>query len=268
MNSVKLNVLLIVLFFGVALPSSAQLLIGPTGGLNYSWVRYDDVEERSRYKVTPVLSYHAGFNVSFRVQKRFFLHTSLIYSKKGKIIENKVDDQSLRNEVVYNYIELPILYTVEYKIKAKGNKEFKMYFGMGPNISYWLGGKGTFYNSELRDDLFEQPRGYKIVFGKDPEKVGQNEMVIQSANRLQLGINFSAGFVFEPIHLRQVMLTLRYELGHSYLSRTSQGAFSNVLLYQDNLQVRNQGFRISLAYLIDLRTSHRKKGKSTFDKSR
>ncbi|MEO8471717.1 MAG: hypothetical protein ABI477_05965 [Chryseolinea sp.] len=60
------------------------------------------------------------------------------------------------------------------------------------------------------------------------------------------------------------MVTLRYELGHTYLGK-SDGNF-NQTYFQDPLQSTNQGFRISVAYLYDLKTSDRNKGRSTIDK--
>jgi hypothetical protein len=238
--------------------------VGPSVGVNYSWITFDEKENKDYYKVTPVPGFHAGVNLSFKVRKRFFLHSSLIYSQKGKIVEGK-DDPDLRNKVTYSYIELPILYTVEFKMHAKNNREYKIYLGAGPNVSYWLGGRGTFYNSELREG-FQDERKYRIAFKKNLEEIDDKEMGIEQANRVQLGLNISAGFVFEPIQRQEVMLTFRYELGHSFLSRSGDGRFSNVFSYEDDLQVRNQGFRISLAYLIDLQTDQRKKGKSTIDK--
>jgi hypothetical protein len=261
---VKVRLLLIFLFLGFTEVSFAQVLIGPSVGINYSWTTFDDKDNKALYKVTPVIGYHAGFNFSFRVRKRFFLHSSLIYSTKGKLVEGRPNsDPDLRNKVVYKYIELPILYTVEFKMKAKDNREFKVYLGAGPNLSYWLGGRGTFYNGEIGEEIYEGERKYKIAFGKNFEETDKSHMGVKEANRLQLGLNLSAGFVFEPIQHQEFMLTFRYELGHSFLSRTSDGTFGNILTYQDDLQTRNQGFRISLAYLIDLKTDQRKRGKST-----
>jgi hypothetical protein len=54
---------------------------------------------------------------------------------------------------------------------------------------------------------------------------------------------------------------LRYELGHSFLSR-SNGTFVPTY-YEDVLQSRNKGLRLSLSYMIDLQVEKRKRGKST-----
>jgi hypothetical protein len=60
---------------------------------------------------------------------------------------------------------------------------------------------------------------------------------------------------------------MRYELGHSFLSRTTDGTFIPTY-YKDVLRSRNKGLRLSVSYLIDLRTEDRKKGKSTIKRSR
>ena len=60
------------------------------------------------------------------------------------------------------------------------------------------------------------------------------------------------------------MFSVRYEFGHTYLAK-SDGNFLDTYFY-DPLKSRNQGFRISLSYLVDLKTEERKKGKSTIDK--
>jgi len=83
---------------------------------------------------------------------------------------------------------------------------------------------------------------------------------------LQLGLNISAGVVFEPIQYQKVMVTFRYEAGHSFYSREGTGVVPKATDYVDDLKVRNQGFRLSFAYLMDLKTEDRKKGKSTIKK--
>ncbi len=260
----KVKAFLIFLFIVFVDTAVAQVLVGPTVGVNYSWVTFGDKDQKETYRVKPVIGYSAGFNLSFRVRKRFFLHSSFIYSTKGKIIEAKEESQMLSNKVIYRYLELPLLYTVEFRTKLKGGKEFKWYFGAGPNISYWLGGKGTFFNSELAEKIPAEDINYRISFGKTEFEISENEMGVERPNRIQLGLNLSAGLVFQPMYNQQFMLTVRYELGHSYLSRTKDGSLYSIGQYNDDLQVRNQGFRISLAYLIDLRTDQRKRGKSTF----
>jgi hypothetical protein len=245
---------------------SAQILVGPVAGGQYSWISYDDKENKDLYKIKAVPGFHAGLQLSFLVRKRFYLHTSFLYSTKGKIIEGK-EDALLKNEVRYKYIDVPIVYTVDFRAKIGRIKEFKYYLGIGPNIGYWLGGKGKFYDTNLSEAGIFEAREYDIVFEKSPEETEANEMTVQDPNRIQLGLNLAAGIVFEPIAFRKVMFTVRYELGHSFFSRTSDGVFADTY-HKDILRSRNQGLRISLAYLIDLQVETRKRGKSTIDRKR
>jgi len=249
------------LFFGfIASEVPAQILIGPTAGPNFSWTNFDDDQARDIYNVRPVAGFHGGVMVQFRVQKRFFLNTSLIYSTKGKIVKSEIDPL-FRNQATYKYIEMPILYTAEFKGTFGGGREYKWYFGAGPNISYWLGGKGSMTSGDLGEQSIDE-LPYKVVFGKDPETIDAEEMTVVDPNRMQLGLNVAAGFVFEPMGYQKFLLLFRYELGHSFMSRTTNGVFEPVF-YQDDMRIRNHGLRISLSYLIDTKIAERKKGKST-----
>lgn len=246
----------------------SQVLVGPIAGVNYSWTSFGDKDLKDDYEVSPVVGYHVGGHLAFKVRKRFFLHSSIIYSTKGKNM--KADDDDLRLKLRYKYIEMPIVYTAYFK-GTIGQKQFKYSLGVGPNISYWLGGKGTFENTDTHE-FHNGPSSIipiKIVFNRDPGTATENEMIVQKPNRVQLGLNFTAGFLFEPARYREVVLTLRYELGHSYLSRESDGVFSSTFpSYSETQKIRNQGFRVSLAYLIDMKVEDRKKGKSTIDRRR
>jgi hypothetical protein len=127
-----------------------------------------------------------------------------------------------------------------------------------------MGGRGKITSSDLIEQNIDELE-YKIVFKKTEAEQQNDEMNVADPNRMQLGLNLSAGIVFEPIGNQKYMLTARYELGHSFYSRTSNGTLKQTIEYEDVMQVRNQGLWISLAYLIDLKTDQRKRGKSTID---
>lgn len=260
-KDVKYKAPLFVLLIFLCEAASAQILIGPTAGPQVSWVSFGDKDYKDTLSVKPHVGFHAGFNLSFRVRKRFFLHTSFIYSTKGATIEGR-RDPFLKDKFKYNFIEIPIMYTYEIKMHVGPNKEFKWYLGAGPNLSYWLGGKGTLSSSSL-DEKYINEMDYDIVFG--PKEAGEEDLFVADPNRIQLGLNLSGGFVFEPMGYQKIMLTVRYEMGHSYLS-DQMGIFYKDDEYYSVLRSRNNGVRISLSYLVDLKTETRKKGKSTIKK--
>ena len=181
---------------------------------------------------------------------------------KGRKIEGKADPL-LHNRARYNYMEMPLIYAVDFKGRV-GGKQFKYYVGAGPNVSYWLGGKGKLYNSDLDEsaDYASRDLEYDIVFRKAPGEASASEMNVEAPNRFQLGLNVASGIVFEPSARERILLLLRYEFGHSFLSRTGNGIFQPTY-YEDVLQSRNKGLHLSVSYLIDLKLQDRKRGKST-----
>ena len=228
---------------------------------------YDNKEYKNDYSVHPTLGWHAGGSLAFRIHKTFFLQTSVLYNQKKKVMDGETDEL-FSHKVKYQYIDSPILFTKEVKAKLGRDKYYKWYLGVGPNISYWLGGKGVLKNSDLNENAVNPPNydlPYHIIFYKTPEEVVQGEMNVEKPNRFQLGLNFSAGLIFEPVDLNKFMITARYQLGHSFMSEKSSGDFGlpGQLNYEDDLRIRNHTLALSIYYFIDLKTSERKRGKST-----
>jgi hypothetical protein len=268
-NKVRFILTIALAFFCVE--SFSQILIGPVIGGHSNWVSFKDDEVKDQFQQNTYWGYSAGASCSFRVQKKFFLQTTILYSRKGKTLKEKSSkllyDGDFSNKVKYNYLEMPILYTAEFKGKLgkKSNREFKWYLGAGPTVSYWLGGKGVLTDGDL-EEISVSSLPYKITFGKNSEDVKAGEMNVSDANRIQLALNVSAGLILEPVGFNKIMVAARFEFGHSYFSRTSDGYFGGFdgdLYYADELQVRMQSMSMSLYYYIDLKTDQRKKGKST-----
>ncbi len=244
-----------------------QVLIGPSIGGQLNWISFDDSGYKDKYPTTGTIGYQAGASVSFRMVKKVFLQTSVQYGQRKKKYSSK-EDPMFSNEVRYNYIDIPILFTKEFRMTVGKNKHYNIYGGIGPLVSYWLGGKGRIAGSELNENGINPPNydlNYKIVFGKSDENVAQDELNVKNANRVQLGLIFSGGLVFEPANFNKFIFTLDYRLGHSFFSKDTDGQFGlpGVLFYEEELQSRFQGIGCSLHYFIDLKTEDRKKGKST-----
>jgi hypothetical protein len=260
--------LLILLGFFIFSYCEAQVYVGPMAGGQVSWTKFDNKELYDSYGVKPVVGYHAGANISLKVRNRFFLHTSILYSTKGRKIDGR-QDRMLTNKARYDFIDVPIIYAVDFRGTFRGRKEFKYYFGAGPGVSYWLGGKGELYNSDLDEnaDYASRDLEYSIAFKGENAEIAPDEMVVSEPNRVQLSLNVATGLVFEPAANQRILVMLRYELGHSFLSRGSNGIFAPTY-YEDVLQARNKGVRLSASYMIDLQVEKRKRGKSTIKQGR
>ncbi|WP_202855121.1 outer membrane beta-barrel protein [Fulvivirga marina] len=248
-----------------SIDSLGQILIGPRVGGQMSWVSYDNSQVKEYYDIEPLYGYFGGFTVAFRVRDRFFLQTDFVYSRKGKVIEGTGDasksDPELEYRSITHHFDLPIVYRMDFKGSFGENLGFKYFVGLGPNISYWWKGNGTLKSGELLESHIEELE-YDVKFGGTNENDDPSILVIEDANRVQLGINFATGLVLEPTGGGVYIVDFRFELGHSYLYKESPAQFSNIT-FVDPVKGRNMGFRLGFAYLLDTKVAQRKKGKST-----
>jgi hypothetical protein len=257
---VKSKVILVVIAsFIFCIKTYSQILVGPVAGANYSWVSYSKINQSGNYKSSGVFGYHIGAQGTFKVRNRFFLHSSILYSTKGKDVNSKDSDYHVT--ATYSFIDVPLIYAIDFMGSTKGGKQFKYFLGVGPNVSYWLGGSGKFSNVETIETIYTPTINYSIAFKKNIDELPYNKMNVGTPNRIQLGLVFETGIQFEPQPRQRIKFSLRYELGHSNLSKDSDGQLPGIL-GTDELQANNQGFRFSVAYLYDTKISDRKKGKS------
>jgi hypothetical protein len=225
---------------------------GVKGGLQYSWTRLDDPTQQGVVRSHPIPGFNVGLVAAFEVKKRYFLHTELLYSTKGKNVLG-ITDASLQNRVIYRYIDLPMLYNIQFKktLNSATLKQFKWYIGAGPIFSYWLGGSGTVNNSELEENGLPAI-DYKLKFGSRGDDLREiNTVYVSDANRLQVGFNLGGGILLEPVSGRKIMVDVRLEIGHSWLGKKNSTDYVLPATYKDNLQSSNMGLRLSCAYLFE-----------------
>lgn len=226
---------------------NAQVSIGPKVGTRVSWLNYDD-RDKEEFKTKPFFSYSNGVTTTLKVRKRFILQADLVYSRHGKKVQG-VSDPTLVNTGIYHYINTPILYRIDFK-DALWKREFKWYLGAGPDVNFWLKGNGRLSAVELYEVDIDEVK-YDIKFESYPANPDENLLYIENANRVQLGLIFASGLVFEPRPNQSILVELRFEWGHSYLAK-GQGIFSDVIAYQDDLRARNIGAQLSVSYMIQL----------------
>jgi len=245
-------------------PCNGQIIrVGVKAGPQLSWFKSDDPKYRAVADIKPVIGFHAGAVISFKVKDRYFLTTELIYSQKGKVATGKVDPD-LNDKVTYHHIDLPVLFAYHFKGHIAKTREFKWYVNAGPNISYWLGGRGVIESGDIKENHLSEVK-YKIKFGERPNNNDIDILYIKEAQRLQFGMNVGAGIILEPGGNRKVMVDLRYEIGHTRIGTPESSQFLVAADYQDNLKGRNKGLRLSIVYLLEFstRSADINKGKST-----
>ena len=244
--------------------TSAQIIrAGFKAGPQLSWFTVDDPTFKTVAKVHPMVGFHAGAVLAFKVKDRYFLNTEYIYSQKGKNVTGKIDP-NLNDKVIYRHIDIPILFSMHFKGKLAKTRQFKWYINAGPNTSYWLGGKGVVKAGDLIENGIPELK-YKIAFGTRPDHNNPDILYIKDAKRLQFGMNVGGGILLEPGGKQKVMIDFRYEIGHTRIGTPESSQFLIPSDYQDNLKGRNKGIRLSIVYLIEFSSDKKElnKGKST-----
>ncbi len=257
----------IAIFFSSVLTSNGQLLIGPKVGVQLSYTSFEDKTNLEKVEVKPLLGWNAGAAIAVEMKKRYYLHFEIIYSLKGKITEGILDER-FRNQSFNHHIDVPIFFKTDFKARVGKKNIYRWYGGVGPNISYWLRGNGFIESSDIDEDFLNTKIKYNVVFGDQPTDLGSpNSFYVPRANRLQLGLNFGTGLVFEPFNGQRLIIDFRYELGHTFLAQDA-GFFGGGIATTEDLKSRNSGFRVSTAYLFNTKIEQRRKGKSTVNKNK
>ncbi|MDN5202487.1 porin family protein [Fulvivirgaceae bacterium BMA10] len=263
-------VILVWFFCFTAISAKAQLSVGPKVGVQAFQSFFSSSESKDLYKSKPHPGFTGGLAALVEVSDNFSLRFELAYAQKGKKIEGRSDSQ-LKNVARYNHIELPILFTRRFIAKSsKGGYEW--FLAIGPNTSYWLGGKGELESSELTFEYAVQTLNYDIDFNLDRPfgLSGDNVTNIKEPNRIQLGLNFGGGFIFKPNKTNTIVVDLRFEWGNTFIGKKDAVVeFPYVFFdYMDDIRATNSGVKLSIAYLFDLKLDQLKRGRSTNDNSK
>lgn len=236
--------------------NKAQVYVGAKAGARTSWLQYDNFTG-DEYDRKLFFGYSAGLTAAIKVQKRFTLQLDVMYAQNGKRI-NGISDPSLQNNAQYHYLNTPVVYKLNFK-GALGDRSFNWYVGAGPNVNFWLGGKGVLKSVELQEENIDELE-YNIIFADMPATPEFGGLYYNDINRVQVGLIVSTGLVLEPFPGQFLTLDLRYEWGHSYLAE-GEGRFTNVTAYRDNLTARNQALQLSVSYVFDIINKGKKEKK-------
>ena len=241
------------LVFFIVLCSSfmafGQVEIGLRVGANASRSIFDDDVYKefqdSKYK----LGFLGGIVAIFENNKndKYALQTEFYYSKIGRHVVSS-GNTFAENTATYDYLNLPVMFRMRFKYQY-----IDWYLLFGPQLNYWLGGKGVFDTYDGSRDVINS-YSYKINFDEPIDDIEYINMA--STNRLQLGLSVGIGLLYEINDADRVALDLRYYFGHTYMGER-QGGEIPVLGLTDNFESTNQSLELTLIYTVDIFTKIR-----------
>lgn len=235
-----MRVVVFFLFIILAYPGNSQhILLGPKMGIQASKAVFDDKEYDETYKSLLTATYHMGVVSNIKVTDLFSLQTEVLYNQTAKKIKGEA--YHLNNTERYHLITVPLLLRTTLR---HGYNQY--YLNVGPNLSYWIGGRGNVRTEEL-DDHGLQELSYLLRFGDGANSLGVYH--VAEPNHVLFGLDIGGG-VMLPVMNQFIMLDLRYTWAHTNLGKTD-AKYMDFLYYKSNHAHANQVFTFSVAYLFE-----------------
>lgn len=232
-------------------------MAGPKLGIQAYTVSYQLNSEKDQFDPKVKFGFNAGVEFNIPLVENFNLNPEINYTQRGRKIYGQETGWTI-NEV-HHYIEFPLIlnYQIESRIKKLGPIKnigpFTWFFGIGPNMSYLLGGYGTLETQGNTHD-------YKISF--EGNEGDYNYMTFQDVNRWQWGLDFNIGVMSPLKNNKNLVTTLRFTYGHTALGE-ADGSSMPILGFTDNLDHSYRVLNLSFAYLFGMDVGLLRKGKST-----
>ena len=147
-----------------------------------------------------------GFMGKYQFTDGFAFKSGLEYQQKGRSYEENGSDRSNRLQ----YLNLPMKGEFSAGENAGFNKGQRIYFAVGPYLSYLLDAEGTIENIDI--DLNKDTKNFDFGLGFE---IGFEFPVLKD-NALQLGLNYDMGLI-------EVYQTDDYKNLHNKLASISLG---------------------------------------------
>lgn len=226
----------------ITISGFAQTFVGIKAGANATLAKFESDVYEKFYDVNFKPGFTAGGVFLIENKEKYGLYAEFLYSMKGKSVDSHANNY-VSNVAKYHYLDFPILFRMKFN-----QPKYDWFLQLGPELSYWLGGKGTMrvYDPN-RDQITDYD--YTLNFG---EPINSSDyMNVQDANRLQVGLALGGGMVWKLENGNYVSLDIRYTFGHTYLGEFESGIIPNIGR-EDNFEHTNQVASISAVYYVDI----------------
>ena len=236
------------------LPGNQKFSLGVKAGPSVTFGAYPDKELRDQFDALPKLGFGGGLFISFPLKKQFSFLAEGGYALRGRKV--KLANGGFVNNQTYQFAEMSMALRRSFNLKVFKNIPSKWFINVGPNIAYWVNGKGKFVETK-----------YDIKFNVPPDG---NLYVnyLTNPNRWLFGIDVGVG-VDAPINRRQkIRIELRATLGQTYLGKKNSSSTYASLSWEDTLKTNLKTISLTGAYTLDFDKRASKMGKSTMDKTK
>ena len=234
--------------------------LGIKAGPSVSWSGFGDKELKSNFKSLPKIGYSVGGLIIFPLKKKYSFLSEFGYTQKGRRLE--FGSGSSENNATYHFIDLSMALRKSFHLPISKDLPTNWSFNIGPNIEYWLNGKGRIIsNIAPGEDL-----KYEVVFN-EPKDANYYKNYLNDVNRWLFGLDIGIG-ADAPLRNKQRIYTeFRFTTGQTFIGKKTGTSDLNVLGFEDTLQTNFKTFTILVSYTFDFDKKLSKMGRSTKDKA-
>ena len=262
-GSVRRNFFLtICMFLVVNMVSAQKYSIGLRAGGSLNWASFRDQYQKDTFAIEPSTGFNVGALIGFPLKNNYSVIIEGGFSQKGRILKEK---RILQNHSTYRFLDGSLLLRKAYKFSLGKNVPAEWFFNIGPEVAYWLSGKGYFTGPE---GGLKYP--YEIEFDRVPDG-DMGYLYYNSANRWFFGLVLGVGVKAPLRNKTAISAELRFTSGHTNLGVNKyeypvREWYASLLNYNDTMRMNMKTISLSVAYTYDFDKVEARKGKSTLKK--
>ena len=259
------NLILIFALTLYVLPSYGQFWFGVKSGIQLINQVYQEEGYTDIYNLKDnIINWHVGGVFNYTTSDKYSIHTELLYERVRRETTSSPDTIFVDSELTYHFITAPVMFRVQF-----GRTPIRYYINAGPQIRYWVTGKGRMMADELFENSESGTRNYRIRFKDSSDNPDLSDYFVPNPNRVQYAFAVGGGVVLDLFNRSQrLMIDGRYSFGHSNMGFNRGTEPSQLSTYGENFEFRDNTITISLAYLFGFNPMDVRQGASTIKKSK
>jgi len=249
------HLLIFLAFFTTYFSYGQKYSVGVKAAPLITWPSFGEKDDKHDFSRGLTPGYAVGLLASFPMKKDFDCFVEAGYSTKGRKL--KFNNDEWTNKSIYHFVDMALLLRKSYKFKLEKNVPSFFFFNIGPDVSYWLNGRGK---------IIVEGKGYKydIVFNKEHDG-SFSTMYLNNVNRYLFGLNIGVGMKAPLLRKQYITAELRFTSGHTFLGK-KDSSYIEILTYEDTMKTNLKTLSLNVAYTLDFDVQQSRKGKSTLDR--
>jgi hypothetical protein len=253
MSLTKIFVLLALSVYSIA--SNAQKFsLGLKAGVLGTYTNFPDQKDSLKAGVTPGFSF--GGLIMFPMKHNYSFAAEGGFSRQGRKWEYTPNKDKWTS--TYNFYDLSMALRKTFRLKIKQYVASNWFVSVGPNINYWISGKGKMV------PYFGINQSYTVVFDQGQGN-SYSKIHVNDENRWLFGINLGIGTTFTTLKNQKIITELRMTWGQTFLGKRHSESLGGTPGINDEMSLlcNLKTLNFSIGYIFDRDIQKGRLGKST-----